>query len=246
MSKHSYSEEELKEAVRTSSSYAQVLKKLGLVPRGGNYQTLKKRIRKLGLDTSHMTHRGWSKDRKLGPRKKIEYYLVAGKLVQSNKLRKRLIREGLLEPKCNACGITEWRGEPAPLELDHINGDRYDNRLENLRILCPNCHAQTETYRGRNAKISKIKKHGKRVKSSGEISTPKTQPVYKCLSCEKEISPSAKRCRKCARKARPGCKIIWPPTEVLIQKVKETSYCAVARELGVSDNAVRKRIRNHS
>ena len=54
------------------------------------------------------------------------------------------------EHKCESCGISEWLGKPLSLELDYINGDRYDNRLQNLRILCPNCHAQTDTYRGKN------------------------------------------------------------------------------------------------
>ncbi|MBV9285111.1 MAG: HNH endonuclease [Acidimicrobiia bacterium] len=68
----------------------------------------------------------------------------------SSKLKARLLREGLLEPRCDECGLTEWNGRPAPLELDHRNGDRRDNRLTNLRLLCPNCHAQTPTYRGKN------------------------------------------------------------------------------------------------
>lgn len=69
---------------------------------------------------------------------------------QSNKLRIRLIKEGYKEHKCECCGITEWRGFPAPLELDHIDGNRHNHKHENLRLLCPNCHSQTETYRGRN------------------------------------------------------------------------------------------------
>ena len=71
-------------------------------------------------------------------------------------LKKRLVVEGLLEPKCAVCGINRWRGKPLSLELDHINGDRHDNRLENLRLLCPNCHSQTETYSGRNAKSVRV------------------------------------------------------------------------------------------
>lgn len=65
-------------------------------------------------------------------------------------LKRRLLEEGVKTARCEGCGGDEWRGAPIPLELDHINGDRRDHRLENLRLLCPNCHAQTPTYRGRN------------------------------------------------------------------------------------------------
>ena len=68
----------------------------------------------------------------------------------TSSLRKRLIKEGLRDPRCDGCGGTEWQGQPIPLQLDHINGDRRDNRLENLRLLCPNCHSQTETWCGKN------------------------------------------------------------------------------------------------
>lgn len=80
----------------------------------------------------------------------LEEVLVAGRPTSTNNLRRRLIRSGLKAARCEICGITEWQGRPAQLQLDHINGDRCDNRLENLRIVCPNCHAQTETYCGKN------------------------------------------------------------------------------------------------
>ncbi len=64
-------------------------------------------------------------------------------------LRIRLLAAGLLEEKCAECELTEWRGRPISVELHHRNGDRHDNRLENLEFLCPNCHAQTDTYAGR-------------------------------------------------------------------------------------------------
>ena len=95
---------------------------------------------------------GEYKGKKLPKRQPIETYLVENRLVQSNNLKKRLINEGLKQHKCECCGITEWNGKITPIELDHIDGNRYNNTLENLRLLCPNCHAQTETYRGKNKK----------------------------------------------------------------------------------------------
>ena len=86
----------------------------------------------------------------LRPAQPLAEILVAGRLVNSAKLRKRLIAEGLKEEQCEMCGRRAWMGEPIPLELEHTNGQRGDNRFENLRLLCPNCHSFTPTYRGRN------------------------------------------------------------------------------------------------
>ena len=151
-SRYTYSEQELREAVKNSTSIRQVLEKLDIVPAGGNYQTTNRRIQKLNIDTSHFTGQAWNKGKIIGPKRSIEEYLKEDSVVQSFKLKGRLIAEGLKEHKCECCGITEWNGKPAPIELDHINGNHHDNRLENLRILCPNCHAQTDTYRGKNKK----------------------------------------------------------------------------------------------
>jgi hypothetical protein len=147
-----YTEEEFVIAVKTSTSIRQVLNKLGLKEAGGNYSITKTRIKNLGLDTSHFKGQAWNKGKTLGPRKPVEELLVIDRKhpYQSFKLKNRLLQEGIKIHQCEFCGITEWQGKPAPLELDHINGINYDNRLENLRLLCPNCHAQTDTYRGRN------------------------------------------------------------------------------------------------
>ena len=145
-----YTDEDFIEAWTTSGSIRQVLNKLGLVEAGGNYACAKKRAETLNLTKEHMHGQSWNRGRTHGPKRPLEVYLSNEFNITSNSLRKRLIKEGYKEHKCECCGITEWNGQPAPIELDHINGNHHDNRLENLRILCPNCHAQTDTYRGKN------------------------------------------------------------------------------------------------
>ena len=137
--------------VRDSRSYAQAAAKLGLRG-GGNHSRLKGRIERSGIDTSHFVGKAWRKDRHRPnvPATPLEVLLVEGRPTLSNDLKKRLILAGLKKWRCETCGRDRWNGRPIPLELDHVNGKRDDNRLTNLRLLCPNCHAQTPTYRGRN------------------------------------------------------------------------------------------------
>lgn len=147
-----YTDENLAQAVPNCISVAQVLKAIGLKPVGGNYKTVRLRMKTLGLDTSHFLGQAWlrGKPRTVGPIRPIESIMVEGSRYRSSMLKKRLIREGLKSNECEGCGLSSWRGRQIPLELDHINGRNDDNRLINLRILCPNCHAPTATYRARN------------------------------------------------------------------------------------------------
>lgn len=110
-------------------------------------------IERLNLDISHFSGR-W-KTPNQDERYPIESRLVKGKFRGNCSLKNRLFKLNILSRNCSCCGLTEWMGQPAPLELDHINGDPYDNRLFNLRILCPNCHAQTPTANGKNIKKRK-------------------------------------------------------------------------------------------
>lgn len=143
---------ELARVVELADSYAQAARMLGL----GESTAAQRRVKRLAqssrLDTSHFLGKASNRGLRLGGMRPEpwETLLVAGRRVQTDNLRRRLIAEGLLPPRCSACERDEWQDAPIPLELDHFNGDRCDNRLENLRLLCPNCHAQTETYRGRN------------------------------------------------------------------------------------------------
>ena len=142
--------------VKNSTSIRQVLQALGLVEAGGNYFTIKRQIKILQLDISHFTGQGHLKGKcnTWAPKMPLEQILVANSDYGggTSRLKTRLLQEGKLEAKCYNCGMTEWLGKPAPLELEHKNGDRFDNRRENLTLLCANCHAFTPTYRRKKAR----------------------------------------------------------------------------------------------
>jgi hypothetical protein len=152
--KYSYSEEQLKEAVTTSTSFRQVMIKLGIKGEGGGYKIVRRIINVLNLDTKHFNGQNWSKGKTLKgiKRRTTNELLVVGSDFQSYKLKLRLLEDNLILNQCSECNISEWKGQKLSLHLDHINGVNNDNRLENLRLLCPNCHSQTSTYCGKNKK----------------------------------------------------------------------------------------------
>jgi hypothetical protein len=145
--------EHLAAAVAASDSCASLARRLGWGDGPADQRRAKAQALAAGLDMSHFLGQAWRRGSQgsIRPARPLEDVLVSGGRPGSTaELRKRLVREGLLIAECAACQRDAWQGRPIPLELDHINGDRTDNRLENLRLLCPNCHAQTDTYRGRN------------------------------------------------------------------------------------------------
>lgn len=144
---------DLSQLVKECKSYAQVLKKMNLSPKGGNYRILKRKIKEANIDTSHFTGKGHLRGKTHDWAKKIplENILTENSDYQSYKLKNRLLKEKLIENVCVDCGLTGiWNGKSINLHLDHINGINTDNRLENLRMLCPNCHSQTDTYTSKN------------------------------------------------------------------------------------------------
>lgn len=150
--KYCYTEQELREAVANSLNGRETLRKLGLAGAGGGYKTLKRIIDVLDISTEHWTGQAYLRGKKHNYARKqpIKEILTKNSFYNGNRLRKRLFSEGLLVAECCICKLTSWQGKPITLHLDHINGDNTDNRIENLRPLCPNCHSQTETYCGRN------------------------------------------------------------------------------------------------
>jgi Zn finger protein HypA/HybF involved in hydrogenase expression len=146
-------EEEIRKAVKESYSIAQTLCKIGLKPRGGNYRIIKKKIKEFNIDTSHFTGQGHLKGKthQFIPLFPYEQILTENSHYQSFKLKNRLIKDNMLKNECSACMLeATWQGKEIKLHLDHTNGINTDNRIENLRLLCPNCHSQTDTYTGKN------------------------------------------------------------------------------------------------
>ena len=144
---------QLVNAVRTSSSIRQVIIRLNLIPAGGNYVHISREIKRLKLNTAHFTGKLWNKGLRVprAPLIALNDILVADNGFQSFKLKKRLFAAGLKKQNCELCGWSKQSADGrVPLELDHINGNRRDNRIENLRVLCPNCHSLQPTHRGRN------------------------------------------------------------------------------------------------
>jgi hypothetical protein len=137
--------ETIKKVCFESKSMADAAKKLEI-----NYKTLRKYTQELGLFEPNQSGKGINKK---GNGTKILLYEILDGLhpsYQTNKLRIRLIKEGVKKSECEICGINEWLGKKLSLELDHVDGNKNNHRLDNLRIVCPNCHSQTHTYRGKN------------------------------------------------------------------------------------------------
>ena len=146
-----YTKELLEENVKDCYSFAELCRRLGLKPEGSNPKTLRKKMDEFGVDYSHFTGKAWNKNPE-NPVYKDKYLpkLCEHSSLSSANVKELVYRLGLKENKCEICGITEWLGNPIVCELHHINGDSTDNRIENLQILCPNCHSQTDNFRSRN------------------------------------------------------------------------------------------------
>jgi hypothetical protein len=244
-----YTYEEAARAIADSRSWSEALRRLDYCSTGGNPRTLKKYAVLWEIPTDHFDPSAAPLEalRRNGRAATIplEQVLVAGSSYGRSNLKKRLFAEGLKQPVCEMCGQGEnWHGRPMGLILDHANGIRNDHRLENLRIVCPNCAATLDTHCGRNGRVIPFTRN--------------------CLRCGREFRVKYRTHRYCSR----ACGIRWnrheaaregrgqlgvpspdrrkaerPPYEQLLREIEHTSYLAVGRKYGVSDNAIRKWVR---
>lgn len=158
--KHFYTESDLIDATKKSLSYTQVIKRLGIPYCGSTHAKIKNEIIRLNIDISHFTGMLWNKgktlldDERLSDRNKNEIFVENSKFSKSY-VRNLIKKKNLIEYKCQLCNNDgNWNNQKLNLQLDHINGISTDQRLENLRFLCPNCHSQTETFCARNLKFT--------------------------------------------------------------------------------------------
>ena len=182
MTKYRYTDEALIDAVKNSVSVMGTMEKLGVNKfAGGTHSHLSKRIKQLNIDTSHFTGQASNRGdaHKGGSKKKTPQDILSintsGRREKAWRLRRAMIESGA-EYKCCVCGIQSWNERPISLEVDHINRDWCDNRIENVRFICPNCHSQTDGHNGSkgytdltsNARYSRMK----RERARGGIANP--------------------------------------------------------------------------
>jgi hypothetical protein len=235
----SFTRSEFADAVGASRTMTEALRRLGLRPAGGNFGTFRKYAQRWGISTAHFDPDAVARENIRARRDPtpLAQILVEHSTYSRGHLKQRLLADGIKQRRCEFCGQGEhWRGRRMALILDHVNGVGDDNRLENLRILCPNCAATLDTHCARKNRIVR-------------------EPI-ECARCGGAFVPRSDDQRYCSR----SCGSRWirppgshdhlrraerPPYEQLVAEVEALGFSAVGRRYGVSDNAIRKWIRRY-
>ena len=233
-----YTKELMESAIKDSYSIAEVCRKIGLKPHGSNYKTVKSKIELYSLDISHFTGQAWNKGKhhcEETSRLSLDDIMKENVIYSSDSLRKRLIKQNIKKNECELCHIS---GEEISLELHHINGNHYDNRLENLQILCPNCHSKTPNFRNRG---------GQNNTEAKRLEVKKSH-LTTCEYCGKEFySPRLDRIQRFCCREHYEAFIKEYNKEFIITKEKLLELCnkynnitQIAEELNTTRTTIRK------
>jgi hypothetical protein len=241
----SYTREDAEAAIAASNSWAESLRRLGLCTTGGGWRILRKYADIWHISTSHFDPEAARLKNLRGTQRPLAQVLVKESTYARQHVKRRLLAEGLKEPRCELCGQGEiWRGRPMSMILDHINGVRDDHRLENLRMVCPNCAATLDTHCGRRNRIERAQRRCRRCR--GAFIPGYAKQRYCSRACGVRWDRSATGSTRLGLRGVPSPsarKVERPPYEQLMEEIEATSYLAVGRKYGVSDNAVRKWVR---
>lgn len=234
----------LRTIVSESITISDVLRKIGLNVGAGNFKQFHKYKSKLNIDTSHFIGCAHMKGKNFKViQKPLKELLIENSFYsKSNVLKRRIVEEGLLEYQCDRCGINKWNNESIVLELHHKNSINSDNRIENLQILCPNCHSQTRQFCGRGKR-----KYIKKITQKSIFQKQYIKGI--CEFCKQEFRKKKRSRKFCSRKC--ANQIICPNNALrhlkdrpskqeLLNLLKDLSYLKVAKLYNVSDNTIRK------
>ena len=216
----SYTKQELTDVVKNSYSYAKILRKLNRCVTKNSHKYIKKKIQDLGLDTKHFDRHKRAKESGFYDKKHWSDILISrpSSCRQDTYLLRRSLIDFGREHKCEECGLKNiWNNKEITLQIDHINGVNNDDRPENLRFLCPNCHSQTKNF---------FRKKENHYCNCGKIKLKNSKACKTCNNSKEKIKQRKVKNR--------------PPKEILLKEIKEMGYCATGRKYGVSDNAIRK------
>lgn len=258
-----YTKEILQSIVDRSRSIADIARNLNIRPSGSSYRTISRYLKKFNIRVDHFTGQKWRAGVTIPvkPPKPLNEILVENSCYQSHKLKLRLISSGIKNHCCEICNQKEWMGQKIPLELEHCNGINTDNRIENLKIICPNCHAQTKHYRGRNKNVSALleMRDAEYRKFKEALLTGNLEPSIlikgegaetrhgrskskKCINCNIEFINSSKERKYCSVKCyREHTSEHIPKVPELLNAFKTyKNFCQVGKYFNVCDTAVKK------